>query len=125
MRRIGMLVSVCLATMMYGNLSAQEEVPKKPKVTTKEVMKLAHKKPKQLLRKVAQGGATAKERQELFKLYTAMAANKPPKGDTASWKEKTTLLVEAAKAAVDGNEGAGKELTKAANCKDCHGAHKK
>ena len=46
---------------------------------------------------MAKGEASAEEKKQLVELYEALAANKPPKGDEASWKEKTAALVAAAK----------------------------
>jgi mono/diheme cytochrome c family protein len=94
----------------------------KPKYTIKEVMKSAHKAG--LPKKVADGKATAEEKKQLVEFYVALAANKPPKGDEASWKEKTAALLAAAKDAEAGKEGAGAALTKAVNCMACHSAHK-
>ncbi|MCI0356926.1 MAG: hypothetical protein L0211_00380 [Planctomycetaceae bacterium] len=94
----------------------------KPKYTIKEVMKSAHKA--KLHEKVADGKATDAEKKQLVEFYTALAANKPPKGDEASWKEKTAALLAAAKDAEAGKEGAGAALKKAYNCAACHGAHK-
>ncbi len=94
----------------------------KPKHTIKEVMKTAHKG--KLVNKVADGKATAEEKKQLVELYVALAANKPPKGEAASWKEKTDALIAAAKDAEAGKDGAGPALLKAANCGMCHGAHK-
>ena len=94
-------------------------------LTNKAIMKEAHKKPKDLLKKVVLGGdATKEDKQRLLQLYTALAANTPTKGDAASWKEKTDLLVTAAQAIVDGKEGAVDQMTKAANCMACHEVHK-
>jgi mono/diheme cytochrome c family protein len=73
---------------------------------------------------VADGKATAEEKKQLVEFYVALAANKPPKGDEASWKEKTAALLAAAKDAEAGKEGAGAALTKAVNCMACHSAHK-
>jgi hypothetical protein len=95
-----------------------------PKYSIKDVMARAHKPPANLLRKVAQGDATAQEKADLLELYKALAENSPPKGDAASWKEKTGLLVSAAQAAVDGDADAGSQLKKAGNCMACHSAHK-
>ena len=92
------------------------------KVTIKEVMKTAHKGG--LMAKVAKGEANAEEKKQLVDLYVALAANKPPKGDEASWKAKTDALVAAAKEAAEGKEGAGAKLRAAANCMACHSAHK-
>lgn len=104
---------------MFAFSQEQEELP-----SIKQIMKEAHKKPKQLLKKVATGKASDAEKAELVKLYVAMAAQQPPKGDKASWDEKNTLLVAAAKAAQKGEPDADKQLTKAANCASCHKAHK-
>jgi hypothetical protein len=87
-------------------------------------MAQAHKPPTNLLRKVAQGKASAAEKAKLLELYKALAANKPPRGEQASWDQKTGLLVSAAQAAVNGDGDAGNQLTKASNCMACHGAHK-
>jgi hypothetical protein len=51
-------------------------------------------------------------------MYEALAASKPPKGAEDSWKEKTTALLEAAKA------GDVDKLKMASNCAACHKAHK-
>ena len=53
-----------------------------------------------------------------------MAANKPPKGEEESWKAKTGALLSAAKECAEGKEGAGDKLKAAANCMECHKAHK-
>ena len=95
----------------------------KPKFTTKQVMKGAHAKGK-LKDKVVAGTASAEEKKQLVEMYTALAANKPPKGEEASWKEKTAALLAAAKDAEAGKDGAGAALGKAANCMACHSAHK-
>ena len=97
---------------------------KKGPITIKQVMKEAHKKPSQLLKKVAMGKATDKQKARLLELYTAMSKTKPPKGDIKGWKEKCGLLVTAAKAAVDGKPDAEKLLAKASSCKGCHQLHK-
>jgi hypothetical protein len=68
--------------------------------------------------KVAKGDASPEEKKELIALFTDLAANKPPKGEEADWKEKTKALLDAAKA------DDGKALKKAANCAACHKAHK-
>lgn len=94
----------------------------KPKYTIKEVMKSAHKGG--LMKKVADGKATAEEKTQLVEFYVALAANKPPKGEAASWKEKTDALIAAAKDAEAGKDGAGAALSKAANCMACHSVHK-
>ena len=87
-------------------------------------MQAAHKKPKELLKKVATGAATDAEKAELVKLYQALAALRPPRGDAASWEEKTKALLAAARAAAEGKPEAAGELNRVANCAACHDAHK-
>ena len=94
------------------------------KPTISQIMKDGHKKPKQLLKKVALGTATAAQKQELLKMYQDLAKLKPPKGEIASWQAKTKLLVDAADAAVKGKAGADEQLERAANCTACHREHK-
>lgn len=91
-------------------------------VAIKEVMKTCMKGG--LCAKVASGKATAEEKKKLVALFEDLHKNKPPKGDEESWNKFTTALVDAAKAANEGKEGAGDALKKAANCMGCHSAHK-
>jgi hypothetical protein len=102
-------------------IGAEDE---KPKHTIKATMKAVHKGQTSLMKKVAEGKATDEEKKLLIEHYEALAANKPPKGDEASWKEKTAALLAAAKDVAAGKEGAGAALQKAANCMACHSAHK-
>jgi hypothetical protein len=112
----GVIVAFSWVAITLTSGAAQED---KPKYTIKEVMGAAHKKGK-LRDKVVAGTATDEEKKQLVEYYTALAANKPPRGDEASWKEKTAELLAAAKAAAEG------DLTKlkAVNCMACHSAHK-
>jgi mono/diheme cytochrome c family protein len=102
-----------------------EDEKEKDTPTIKEVMKKAHLgAAKSLISKVSTGKASDDEKKALLSLYEALAKNKPPKGDEDEWKTRTTALVKAAKAAVDGDKDAGKALGKASNCAACHKAHK-
>ncbi|MGD9723756.1 MAG: hypothetical protein AB7O59_04605 [Pirellulales bacterium] len=94
----------------------------KPKYTIKDVMKKAHKDG--LMKKLAGGQGTKEDAEQLLDLYKSLGRSKPPKGDVESWKTKTTVLVEVAQEVVDGKEGSRKMLEKAANCAECHKAHK-
>jgi hypothetical protein len=90
------------------------------KLSIKDVMQKAHKKPDELLKKVATGSASAQQKEELLKLYKALETTEPPKGDKEAWKERTKLLVEAATAAVKDSPDASRRLMAAANCASCH-----
>lgn len=93
-----------------------------PKHKIKDVMQTAHKGG--LLKKVTDGGGTDKDKTELLDLYISLAENDPPKGDEASWNEKTNAIVLAAAKLVVGREGAADQLKAATNCAACHKAHK-
>ncbi|HEV3343929.1 MAG TPA: hypothetical protein VG125_26380 [Pirellulales bacterium] len=116
---------LCLAVVVAVGHSAgllRGADDEKPKYTIKEVMKKAHKDG--LMKKLADGGGTKTDAEELLDLYKAMGKHKAPKGDAESWKTKTKALVDAAQAVVDDKAGARDELKKAANCAECHKAHK-
>ena len=107
-------------TLLGAQMRAAEEVA--TKFTIKEVMEQGMKGG--LLKKVAAGGATADESQQLVSLLAALSANKPPRGDAADWDKRTAALVTAAKAAAEGDAEGGAQLTMAAHCGACHREHK-
>jgi hypothetical protein len=109
-----------IGLLTFGLLRAADDAA--PKHTIKQVMKEAHKDG--LLKKVASGQGTKADAEKLLDLYKSLGPNKPPKGDADSWKTKTVNLVQAAQDVVDGKDGAGARLEKAANCAECHKAHK-
>jgi len=117
-----MCVAAVVVALGWLVVSLTSTAQEDKKVTIKDVMKTAHKGG--LMAKVAKGEANADEKKQLVELYTALAANKPPKGEEASWKEKTAALLAAAKEAAEGKEGAGAKLRAAANCMACHSVHK-
>jgi surface antigen len=121
MRKL-LVAGVVLACGWLAFSVATTAEDEKPKATIKEVMKACMKGG--LCKKVADGKATEEEKKKLVEQFEALAANKPPKGDEASWKEKTAALLSAAKDCEAGKEGAGAALGKAANCMMCHSAHK-
>ena len=121
MRLVAKFFAVCLTLLVACVVLAQDPAPQ-PSI--KEVMARAHKPPANLLRKVAQGNASAEETKQLLDLYQALARNKPPRGDAQAWADRTSLLVAAAQAAVDGKPEAAQELKKVSNCMACHSEHK-
>ena len=116
------IVCGCLLSLF---VAAPENAPgADAKPAIKSIMQAAHKKPKELLKKVATGTATDVQKAELVKLYQALAALRPPRGEAASWEEKTKALLAAARAAAEGKPEAAGELNRVANCAACHEAHK-
>ena len=96
----------------------------KPKHTTAEIMKVLHKGNDSLGKKVQNGQGTKEDFAKLVEFYTSLPLNEPPEGGAASWKEKSTAVLEAAKALNDGKEGAVAQYKKAINCKACHDVHR-
>lgn len=93
----------------------------------KQVMKDFHKAPKgtdPVCKKALDGKASPEELKKLIAGYKAMIAAKPPKGDEASWKEKTTKLCAAAQGLEKGGAEAQAKYKAAVDCKGCHSVHK-
>ncbi len=112
-------IGVALMLALAVSYAADEA---KAKHTIKEVMKEAHKSG--LLKKVASGKGTKEDAEKLVELYESLGQNHPPKGSPESWKSKTSALLEAAEEVVADKPGSHKKLEKAANCAECHKAHK-
>jgi hypothetical protein len=123
--RIARYFGLAVLTLAVASVGVFRAADNDPKYTIKEVMKQAHA-PKEegskdtLYAKVSSGKASKEEMTKLLELYSALPANKPPQGDAEAWKTKTTALVEATKAVVDGTDGADKKLKAAAACMECH-----
>jgi hypothetical protein len=124
MRTLKFLVAPALILGLVIGLAALRAADEAPKYTIKEVMKMAHAGDNALAKKVASGKASKEDKKKLVDLYTALAADTPKKGDADSWKDKTSALLDAAKAVDDGKDGAAKDLKKAMDCKACHTVHK-
>lgn len=93
----------------------------------KEVMKSYHKAPKgtdPTCKKAADGKASADELTKLVAGYKLLTTVRPPKGDDASWKEKTGKLLAAAQSLQKGDADGLAKYKEAVNCKACHSVHK-
>ena len=115
----GAFVLCALILVIDGNAEGgkdKTEKTDKKEPTVKEIMAKAHGKDG-LRGKVMSGKATNEEKKALIDLYTALAALKCPKGEEASWKEKTEAVVKLVKS------DDPKDLKKI-DCKGCHQAHK-
>ena len=117
-----LLVASIVVVIGWAMLSLTSGAQDKAKHSIKDVMQACMKGG--LCKKVASGEASAEDKAKLVEMFEALAADKPPKGDDASWKEKTAALVAAAKDCAAGKDGAGAALGKAANCMGCHSVHK-
>lgn len=90
-------------------------------------MNTYHKAPKgtdPVCKKATDGKASPEELKKLVAAYKTLATAKPPKGDDASWKEKTGKLLAATESLQKGETGAVAKYKDAVNCKACHSVHK-
>ena len=97
---------------------------KKPKYTVQEVMKAIHKGQDNIGKRAVQGSASKEDIAKLSEYFESLPLNDPPRGEMASWKEKTAALVKASRALKSGDAGAVELYKNAANCKACHTAHR-
>ena len=117
-------IAGCLAV---GTLVCQLRAEDAKEDAIESVMKTYHKAPKgvdPVCKKAAEGKASPEEIKKLITAYTSLTRAKPPKGDEASWKEKTGKLLAAAKGLKKGTPESLAEYKEAVNCKACHSVHK-
>jgi hypothetical protein len=96
-------------------------------MSIEDVMKKYHKAPKgtdPVCKTVSDGKASKEQLAELLAAYKAMAAQKPSEGDAGSWKEKSSALIAATQALLDGQPDGVAKYKAAVNCKACHSVHK-
>jgi hypothetical protein len=122
------LAVLALGLLSGGVYRAGDKDSEDPKYSIKQVMKMAHGRPDRstptLSDKVITGKASKDEQAKLLELYTALAANKAPKGDADAWKEKASAITTAIKDVMDGKDDADVNLRKAMNCRSCHTSHR-
>jgi hypothetical protein len=88
------------------------------------VMKTVMKGDTSTYKTVCLGQGTDADARKLADCLKGLAGTKPPKGDSASWNQKTTALIKAAEDVAAKKPGALTALQKAGNCKSCHSVHK-
>ncbi len=134
-RKIAKIAACCTAglfalTLGVGAITASEN---KADLTISEIMKKGHSKTGTIAKlKTAVKGEkwddAAAAGKELKELGVALAANKAPKGDAASWTKLATKYKDnTAAAAAAAEKKDAPAVTKALggiNCKECHDAHK-
>lgn len=89
-----------------------------------DAMKNYHKGETAPCKKVSAGTASSSELADILKSYQSMSGAKPPKGTSASWKEKCDALISAVKEIQTKNPKGQGDYKKAVNCKACHDVHK-
>ena len=119
-KRILVSVAVAVAAVVAGCSTYSS----KPQYTTEQIMEQGFKGKESPAARVGRGEGTAADFQLLAELTASLPLNAPPKGDAASWKEKSSALAKAGKDLAAGKAGALEAWKAASNCKACHSAHK-
>ena len=120
-------LAVCIAAVVAPGLFTWPSLAADPPNVIKEGMKAYHKAPRgvdPVCKKASDGTATPEELKKLVECYGLLAKAKPPRGDEASWKDKTGKLLAAAQSLQKGEPGAVAKYKEAVNCKACHSVHK-
>lgn len=90
----------------------------------KDGMKKLHKGDASTIKKVLGGTGTDQDIKALQDYYKSIVAEKPSRGEEASWKEKTAALNKAIDAVAAKDPAGMGQLKEAVNCKACHKVHK-
>lgn len=125
-RVLGVAVALAIGIPAWQSFAADAAKGEKDDPIT-EVMKKYHKAPKgtdPVCKRAIEGKATKEELQGLVDGYKAICGCKPPKGDTAAWVKKVTLLISTSEALQKGAPDAAAKYKEAVNCKACHSDHK-
>lgn len=96
----------------------------KPKHTIEQIMEQGFKGKESPAARVGKGEGSPADIKLLAELTRALPLNPPPRGDLASWKEKSSALAAAGRSLADGKPGALEAWKTAVNCKACHSVHK-
>ena len=117
------IITLVAATTAVWRTCADEEKDE----PIKHVMNTFHKAPKgvdPICKKASEGKASADELKKLVAAYKTLTKATPPKGDQASWTEKTGKLLAAAESLQKGEADGITKYKEAVNCKACHSVHK-
>ncbi len=118
-------IALAVVAALTAGITFKAIAAEKAEKSIKDVMKTQMKGDTAPIKKAIKGELSKEEVAQLLADVKVLASSKPPQGEEASWKEKTTALVSACEKLEKGEAGAGDALKAAANCKACHDVHKK
>ncbi|MFM7803695.1 MAG: hypothetical protein ACKPGK_04285 [Verrucomicrobiota bacterium] len=117
-------VAIAALTLVAAGCASWSSSAAKPSLSIEHIMEDGFKGKESLSARIAKGQGTAEDFKKMAFLTKELALNQPPKGDLASWTEKTRALKAAADDLVAGKAGAVDAYKSAVNCKACHSVHK-
>lgn len=116
-------IAIALLTALAAGCTSSSSQPK-PSLSIEHIMEDGFKGKESLSARIVKGQGNAEDFKKMAFLTKELALNPPPKGDLASWTEKTKALKAAADNLVAGKPGAVDGFKSAVNCKACHSVHK-
>lgn len=117
-------VAIAALTLVAVGCASSSSSATKPSLSIEHIMEDGFKGKESLSARIAKGQGSAEDFKKMAFLTKELALNQPPKGDLASWTEKTKALKLAAEDLVAGKAGALDAYKSAVNCKACHSVHK-
>lgn len=117
-----LLAVAVLAALAAGCASTASQ--SKPSLSIEQIMEDGFKGKESLSARISKGQGNEADFKKMAFLTKELALNKAPKGDLASWTEKTKALQAAAESLAAGKPGALDGFKSAVNCKACHSVHK-
>ncbi|MFO1500115.1 MAG: hypothetical protein U1G07_17285 [Verrucomicrobiota bacterium] len=121
------LIATIAIVLTVGAVARRVSTAEEKEEPIKYVMNTFHKAPKgvdPICKKALEGKARADELKKLVAAYKTLTKATPPKGDQASWTEKTGKLLAASESLQKGEADGIATYKEALNCKACHAAHK-
>jgi hypothetical protein len=118
------IIKTTVAAILLAGVSIASAEKGEHHEAFEKIMKEGFKGKTSIVAKATEGTASAAEIKTLQGMLKDLAGLKPPKGEMASWKEKTAALIKAGNLVAKGDKSGGAALKKAANCKACHSVHK-
>ena len=117
-------VAIAAITLVAAGCASSSSSGTKPSLSIEHIMEDGFKGKESLSARIAKGQGSTEDFKKMAFLTKELALNKAPKGDLASWTEKTKALQAAAESLAAGKPGALDGFKSAVNCKACHSVHK-
>jgi hypothetical protein len=118
-----MTKSLSLMVVVLGLAAGCSTTPKL-ELTSEQVMEEGFKGKTSIAARLSENMGTEADKMRMVYLTQQLALNQPPRGDLASWTQKTTALNLAAVALERNSPDALVTWKAAVDCKKCHSLHK-
>jgi hypothetical protein len=114
----------CGSCAVLSTEAVVKHVARDTSLSIEQIMEDGFKGKTSLSARISKGQGNEDDFKKMAFLTKELALNHPPKGDLASWTEKTPALKGDADSLAAGKPGALDGFKTAVNCKACHDIHK-